>query len=98
MLRPFHPSLSSCSKLSITGDMAKYLVFDSAEFVHFHLKTQLTQTSYAHGVHYGKERIETRSFRRRIQPYWQDPFHLSFCYCLLYTSDAADEEDSVDLG
>ena len=21
-----------------------------------------------------------------------------FCYCLLYTSDAADEEDSVDLG
>src|SRR5664279_4294964 len=24
--------------------------------------------------------------------------HLPFCDCLLYTSDAADEEDSVDLG
>src|SRR5664279_2380174 len=83
MLRFLHPSLSSCSKLSITGDTAKYLVFDSAEFVHFHLKTQLTQKSYAQGVHYGKERIETRSFRSKSSTQWRDPFHLQFCYICL---------------
>ena len=38
-------------KLSMTGDTAKILVSNSAEAVHFHLKTQLTQTSYTRGVH-----------------------------------------------
>src|SRR5664279_4985355 len=83
VLRFFCPSLSSCSKLSITGDTAKILVSNSAEVVHFHLKTQLAQTSYAQGVHYGKERIEKRSFRRRIQPHWQDPFDLSLLHLLV---------------
>ena len=34
-----------------------------------------------------------------LQPQSQDcSWHLLFHPCLLYTSDAADEEDSVDLG
>eukprot|EP00658_Telonema_sp_P-2_P075172 TRINITY_DN64608_c0_g1_i1.p1 TRINITY_DN64608_c0_g1~~TRINITY_DN64608_c0_g1_i1.p1 ORF type:complete len:100 (-),score=28.05 TRINITY_DN64608_c0_g1_i1:74-373(-) len=35
-----------------------------------------------------------RSWRQRYHPTLRGPRHI----CLLYTSDAADEEDSVDLG
>ena len=40
-------------------------------------------------------RAIAKDFRSRIGKY---PFHIVSDSCLLYTSDAADEEDSVDLG
>ena len=46
MMRYLHPFLVQLLKMSVTGDTAKILVSNSAEVVHFHLKTQSTQTSY----------------------------------------------------
>ena len=64
--------LVSSLKLSVTGDTAKYLVFNSAEVVHFHLKTHPT-----------REKDETRFLGREIHPYPPDPFPPILCYISL---------------
>ena len=56
--------LDQLLELSVTGDTAKYLVFNSAEVVHFHHQTQQTQTILKHSnCAKEKERVETRLFR-----------------------------------
>eukprot|EP00656_Telonema_subtile_P009734 TRINITY_DN1459_c0_g1_i8.p1 TRINITY_DN1459_c0_g1~~TRINITY_DN1459_c0_g1_i8.p1 ORF type:complete len:107 (-),score=27.02 TRINITY_DN1459_c0_g1_i8:21-341(-) len=40
----------------------------------------------------------TNANHKAEQASWSEPSWLTACTCLLYTSDAADEEDSVDLG
>eukprot|EP00658_Telonema_sp_P-2_P053884 TRINITY_DN42623_c0_g1_i1.p1 TRINITY_DN42623_c0_g1~~TRINITY_DN42623_c0_g1_i1.p1 ORF type:complete len:115 (+),score=37.57 TRINITY_DN42623_c0_g1_i1:51-395(+) len=42
-------------------------------------------------------RLVVRYIRCWFAVFWQ-PYHYLYMTCLLYTSDAADEEDSVDLG
>src|SRR6266567_7086761 len=55
--------------MSITGDTAKILVLTLQRLCTFTLRPILP-----------REKNETRSFRRREQPYWQDTFLLQFCY------------------
>src|SRR5665648_1264717 len=43
-----------------------------------------------------EDRIRQRCVVSTGDPQFKDL--MRFCHCLLYTSDAADEEDSVDLG
>ena len=61
-------SLISCSKLSVTGDTAKYLVLHSAEVVHFHHCTHSTQIILYTPFVIRKGENETRSFRSIFPP------------------------------
>ena len=58
MLRLFHPSLSSCSKLSVTGDTAKYLVLTLQRLCTFTLS--LNQPKHPIHAKCIKERRELR--------------------------------------
>ena len=61
----------------MTEDMAKILVFNSREVVHFHLKTHPT-----------REKDETRPLGRGIHPYKPDPLLLYFA-----TTEWSDKQD-----
>ena len=61
-------SLISCSKLSVTGDTAKYLVLHSAEVVHVHHCTHSTQGILYTPFVIRKGENETRSFRSIFPP------------------------------
>ena len=62
-------SLISCSKLSVTGDTAKYLVLHSAEVVHVHHCTHSTQGILYTPFVIRKGENETRSFRSIFPPH-----------------------------
>ena len=64
--------LDQLLKLSVTGDTAKYLDFNSREVVHFHHETQQTQTIHKHSIcAKEKERVETRPLGNSPLFLWQ---------------------------
>ena len=66
MRRSSTASLSSRSKLCVTGDTAKILVLYSREFVHFHHTTQSTQTTLSTHLVRRKRRRSRRDISEAI--------------------------------